>query len=77
MKIEELRKQQIYTVIENPNLTKNEKVEEIAMILNKTNEQIMIEYHKKGTKLTLEDIYKTLFSKSEIEREQNEDKKIK
>lgn len=78
MEIEDMKKQQIYGVIENPNLTKDEKIDEVAKILNKTDEEILLENNQKGIralKEDLEEMYYSLFKK--VEGDTNEDTKVK
>ena len=73
-----MKKQQIYGVIENPNLTKDEKIDEVAKILNKTDEEILLENNQKGIrtlKEDLEEMYYSLFKK--VEGDTNEDTKVK
>lgn len=78
MEIEDMKKQQIYGVIEDPNLTKDEKIDEVAKILNKTDEEILLENNQKGIrtlKEDLEEMYYSLFKK--VEGDTNEDTKVK
>lgn len=69
MEINELRKQQIYEIIENPKLTINEKKCEFKKVLEKTDEQIILESKRKRS---LEDMYQSLFFIHNVEGESNE-----
>lgn len=71
MEIYELKKQQIYEIIENPKLTINEKKCEFLKVLKKTDEEIILESKKKKS---LEDMYQSLFFMQNVEGEMNENK---
>lgn len=74
MEINELKKQQIYEIIENPKLTISEKKCEFLKILEKTDEEIIMESRRKKS---LEDMYQSLFFNYKLEGETNEIQKNK
>jgi len=75
MNVEEVKRQQIYEVIENPNLSKEEKVDMIAKILNKTDKEITKETYEQKKKIILEDIYHSLFNNKEGKEHENKKNK--
>lgn len=76
MDVMEIKRKQIYKIIEDPTLTKDQKVDKVAKIISKTDEEVLRDYQDKEPKLTLEDIYRSLFPKKG-EGEENENKKTK
>lgn len=69
---EVIRHIQLNSIMENPNIDKNQKRIEIHNILNKTDEELL-EENKKQNRINLEDIYLSIFKGDEM----NENKKNK
>lgn len=71
-----IKEMQINSVIENPNMQKDDKITEIHKILNKTNEDLLTEYFYERLENKLfnfEETYSSLFRGSD----NNENKKNK
>ncbi len=73
MDIMDYKRKKIYQTFENPNLTKEEKMDKVAKILCKTDEELKDEQQNEN-KVTLIEMYRSLFQK---EGEENENKHIK